>query len=52
MANTQLEKMRLFLVSGKKDQRLSTQDPIQGLIALRNTNVAHGRAGFEGLPGK
>ncbi|MFP6753422.1 MAG: hypothetical protein VB855_17195, partial [Pirellulaceae bacterium] len=26
------------------------QEPIQGLIALRNINVAHGRAGFEGPP--
>ena len=39
-----------FLNSGKRGQRFPGQEPIQGLIALRNINVAHGRAGFEGPP--
>ena len=44
------EKTGFFLNSGKTGQRFPGQEPIQGLIALRNINVAHGRAGFEGPP--
>ena len=44
------EKAEFFLNSGKTGQRFPGQEPIQGLIALRNINVAHGRAGFEGPP--
>jgi hypothetical protein len=44
------EKIGFFLNSGKTGHRFPGQEPIQGLIALRNINVAHGRAGFEGPP--